>query len=120
MVNSKLVVMHLMTTIGETFAEGHDEVLDVHHDAFLYHAFINVFGIGLIYLLYVDEVKQILILEHLEHFHCQPFVGDGSNEIVGHHALVMVEVGFQIAPQCIFVPLHCGSLVDVEYTFFQR
>jgi len=45
---------------GEVLAEGHDEVLGVLNDTLPYHPFVNI-----LWVLNLDEVEQIFILERL-------------------------------------------------------
>ena len=88
---TEFVIVNLIADEGEALAEGHDEVFDVVHDVLLYDAVIDVLVTHTEFL-NIDEVYQVVILEHLDGTESLLVVGDGGKEIIGELALVVVEV----------------------------
>ena len=88
---AQFIKVYLTARESETTPEGHDEVLHVVDDIALNHAFVDVLVVHA-QLLYVDKVKQILILKHADGAISLFVVGDGCQKIVGHLVLMVVEI----------------------------
>ena len=104
MVVPKFVVMDLAADVGETFAEGHDEISHVMDNFVFYNPLIYIF-ITLPQLLSVDEVQKVGVFEHLDSAEGLFVVGNAVDEVVGHFALVMVRIFGDFTFQCFVAQL---------------
>ena len=119
MVMSELVYMHLITHKRKVLAEPKNEVLNIRDYRIFYNPLVNVLWISFVKFLYIDEVKQVIVLEHgycLQSMTCRRHA---LGKIAWHLRLVVEQVSLEVVTKSVFIPMQSSCLMDVEYTLFE-